>query len=342
MHTHRATLYRTVCLVSMISALSAVPSLDCGGDGGSLSDVAAGRLLLRASSEDSTLDGGGCTCDDGGDSNGNAVDPASTYCGFTVCGGDFNEWTCEASGWIPTGTPCGTCSCSDGGDLNGNPIPADATYCGFTVCGGDLNEWTCEASGWTPTGTACGGCTCYGGGDSNGNAVDPASTYCGFTVCGGDFSEWTCEPSGWSLTGTTCSASSSSGSSSSSSSSSGSDGGCTCYGGGDSNGNAVDPASTYCGFTVCGGDFNQWTCEAMGWTPTGAPCSGSSSSSSSSSGSSSSGSDAGCTCYGGGDSNGNPVDPASTYCGSTVCGGDFNVWTCEASGWTTTGTPCSG
>jgi hypothetical protein len=35
------------------------------------------------------------------------------------------------------------------------------------------------------------------------------------------------------------------------------------------------------------------------------------------------------------------MDPASTYLGKQICGSDFQMWECQAGGWTALGTPCA-
>ncbi len=48
-----------------------------------------------------------------------------------------------------------------------------------------------------------------------------------------------------------------------------------------------------------------------------------------------------CSCTQGIDSQNNPIDPASTFCGFQTCGLNNTKWQCTASGWSSLGT-CSG
>jgi hypothetical protein len=95
-----------------------------------------------------------CTCPDGTDSQGNPV--TGTYCGQTVCGADFQYYSCETAGWQAQGGTCGapSCTCPDGTDSQGNPVTG--TYCGQTVCGADFQYYSCETAGWQAQGGTCG------------------------------------------------------------------------------------------------------------------------------------------------------------------------------------------
>ncbi len=157
--------------------------------------------------------GGGCRCDNGVNSQGNPIDPASTYCGYRVCGADDQFYECTAAGWDPQGGSCGGpagCRCEGGSDFWGQPVDPDATSCGFQVCGGDDQLYECTAAGWDPIGgSPCSGsgCRCHFGVDANGNPIDPASTYCGYRVCGADDQFYECTASGWDPQGGPCSGS---------------------------------------------------------------------------------------------------------------------------------------
>lgn len=54
-----------------------------------------------------TTEPGSCRCQDGYGEEGNAIPPEITYCGYTVCGADANNYQCTPSGWAATGTECG-------------------------------------------------------------------------------------------------------------------------------------------------------------------------------------------------------------------------------------------
>ncbi|RKH70258.1 M23 family metallopeptidase [Corallococcus interemptor] len=100
-------------------------------------------------------------------------------------------------------------------------------------------------------------CACSGGQYHNGTAIPVSATYCGFRVCGVGNVNFECTSSGWvSVAGSTCGA-----------------GQCRCSGGSDDQGRAIDPNITECGFRVCGGDKQFYTCGTGGWTSTGIACS---------------------------------------------------------------------
>lgn len=47
-----------------------------------------------------------CLCSGGVRCGGAPISPSQTYCGYRVCGADFQFYTCEVNGWISTGQPC--------------------------------------------------------------------------------------------------------------------------------------------------------------------------------------------------------------------------------------------
>ncbi len=100
-------------------------------------------------------------------------------------------------------------------------------------------------------------CSCANGSDQRGVPIAPSATYCGFRVCGGDHQDYECTTGGWSaVAGSTCGY-----------------GSCQCAGGTDDQGRAIDPAATECGYRVCGGDHQFYTCQSSGWSGTGISCS---------------------------------------------------------------------
>ncbi len=152
-----------------------------------------------------------CSCSGGSDYWGNAINPASTYCGYTVCGGDNQNYECTSTGWASRGgSPCAgsptSCTCTGGTDYWGHAIDPASTYCGLDVCGADNQIYECTTSGWqsrggSPCATPSPSCRCTNGSDYWGNAINPDSTYCGYTVCGGDNQQYRCDPDGWQAIG---------------------------------------------------------------------------------------------------------------------------------------------
>lgn len=99
---------------------------------------------------------------------------------------------------------------------------------------------------------------------------------------------------------------------------------CTCYNGTYHTGQNIDPNQTYCGLRVCGGENTVFECTAGGWQPvSGISCDYD-----------------GCSCSGGSDHQGTPVDPNVTECHFRVCGGDYRFYTCTTEGWRYTGVSC--
>jgi murein DD-endopeptidase MepM/ murein hydrolase activator NlpD len=102
----------------------------------------------------------GCSCTDGVDSSGDPVDPAVTYCGFQVCGTDFQTWQCSPDGWTALGSSCGgldgVCTCTGGTDSSGNPVDPAGTFCGLQICGSDFQARQCDLDGWTALDAPCG------------------------------------------------------------------------------------------------------------------------------------------------------------------------------------------
>jgi murein DD-endopeptidase MepM/ murein hydrolase activator NlpD len=102
----------------------------------------------------------GCTCTDGVDRFGDPVDPAATYCGFQVCGTDFQTWQCSAGGWTALGSSCGgldgVCTCTGGTDSSGTPVDPAGTFCGLQICASDFQAWQCGRDGWTALDAPCG------------------------------------------------------------------------------------------------------------------------------------------------------------------------------------------
>ncbi len=113
------------------------------------------------------------------------------------------------------------------------------------------------------TAEAVSACACANGADQRGTPIPASATYCGFRVCGGDHKDYECTGSGWSaVAGSSCGY-----------------GACRCTGGSDDQGRPIDPSATECGYRVCGGDHQFYTCQSSGWTGTGLSCSSSGSSS---------------------------------------------------------------
>jgi hypothetical protein len=100
-------------------------------------------------------------------------------------------------------------------------------------------------------------CACSGGAYHNGTTIPSSATYCGFRVCGVGNVNYECTSSGWvAVAGSSCG-----------------QGQCRCSGGADDQGRPIDPNVTECGFRVCGGDHQYYTCGTGGWTSTGLSCS---------------------------------------------------------------------
>ncbi|MCB1054385.1 MAG: M23 family metallopeptidase [Acidobacteria bacterium] len=105
----------------------------------------------------------GCTCSWGADSNGSPIPDSNTFCGYQVCGGDFQFYGCFSFGWGALGKVNGN-DCS-------SPEPLDS------------------------------GCTCYGGVRYGGSSIDPSETFCGMQVCGADNQYYSCQSGGWAFEG---------------------------------------------------------------------------------------------------------------------------------------------
>ncbi len=158
--------------------------------------------------------------------------------------------------------------------------------------------------------------TCLGGIDANGTALGPvaAST----TVCGGGNKTWLCDAAGqWQYIGADCTV-----------------GNvppvptCSCLGGSDANGTALGPVA--CSTTICGGGNKTWLCNASGqWQSVGANCSVGPGPIQPTVG-----------CSGGSLADGTPLGLISAN--TTVCGGGFTTWLCDASlQWQHVGADCS-
>ncbi|MCP3139421.1 M23 family metallopeptidase [Pyxidicoccus xibeiensis] len=100
-------------------------------------------------------------------------------------------------------------------------------------------------------------CACADGLYHNRTPIPVSSTYCGFRVCGVGNVNFECTSAGWvQVAGSSCGS-----------------GQCRCSGGADDQGRPIDPNVTECGFRVCGGDKQYYTCGTGGWTSTGVSCS---------------------------------------------------------------------
>ncbi len=95
-----------------------------------------------------------CDCPNGADYLGNPVH--GTECGQPVCGGDFQWYSCEQTGWVAQGGECPEeppCDCPNGYDFLGNPV--HGTECGQPICGGDFQWYSCQETGWVSEGGTC-------------------------------------------------------------------------------------------------------------------------------------------------------------------------------------------
>jgi glucuronoarabinoxylan endo-1,4-beta-xylanase len=97
---------------------------------------------------------------------------------------------------------------------------------------------------------------------------------------------------------------------------------CTCTG----TGPGGAPVTVDCEQSACGSDYQTWACSASGWAGTGVSCSGNG--------------DAGtnCQCQGTGPGG----VPVTADCGQSACGSNYYTYACSASGWSWTGTSCTG
>ncbi len=104
--------------------------------------------------------------------------------------------------------------------------------------------------------------------------------------------------------------------------------GITCTGGSDANGVALGPVAS--GTSVCGGGFVSYLCDATGQSAVlGMACTVGNVPASPS-----------CACSGGSDANGVALGPIA--CGTSVCGGGFVSYQCDASGqWQYVGMACT-
>ena len=99
--------------------------------------------------------GGSCSCAGGTTFWGSPIPAGDTSCGFQVCGGDNQRYTCQSDGWHGAGnSPC-NCRCANGADAQGRPINPDYTYCGYSVCGADHQHYSCTATGWSAQHDSC-------------------------------------------------------------------------------------------------------------------------------------------------------------------------------------------
>jgi hypothetical protein len=99
--------------------------------------------------------GGSCSCSGGATFWGTPVPATATSCGFQVCGGDNQRYTCQSDGWHAAGnSPC-NCRCANGADSQGRAINPDYTFCGYTVCGSDHQHYACTAGGWSAQHDTC-------------------------------------------------------------------------------------------------------------------------------------------------------------------------------------------
>ena len=189
-------------------------------------------------------------------------------------------------------------------------------------------------------------CTCHGTGPGG----VPVTASCDEEACGSDYTVYLCTALGWSGTGQSCGSSPDSGV-------------CECHG----TGPGGVPVTVSCGQSACGSDYFTYSCSAAGWSSTGQSCAcecngtgpggvpvtascGQSACGSdymtyscSASGWSGTGQSCGsspdsgvCECHGTGPG-GVPVTAA---CGQSACGSDYMTYSCSATGWSATGTPC--
>ncbi|MDC0721195.1 hypothetical protein [Nannocystis bainbridge] len=202
----------------------------------------------------------------------------------------------------------GECPCDGGKNHLGQTVDTDE--CGYQVCGEDFKNYVCGADGWEFQGGTCGGddgCDCPGGKDFRGDTVH--ATECNHQVCGENFKFYTCQPSGWVQEGGACDG----------------DGGevvCDCPDGTNNLGQTVH--ATECGQTVCGQNFEYYSCELTGWVSQGGVCGG----------------DDGCDCPGGKNHLGQTVH--ATECDVQVCGENLQYYVCGQDGWVQQGGPCDG
>jgi alpha-tubulin suppressor-like RCC1 family protein len=185
-------------------------------------------------------------------------------------------------------------------------------------------NWTsCDGDSLTPTATCQNGVckesapvVCTGGTDANGVALGPVDSNA--TICGAGNKTWLCDAAGqWQNVGADCTLGNVPQTPS-----------CTCAGGLDASGAALDLIA--CGTTVCGGGNKTWLCDASGqWQYGGADCTVGNVPQTPS-----------CTCSGGYDANGTTLGLVA--CNSTVCGGGYVSYLCDASGqWQNLTTACT-
>jgi hypothetical protein len=189
-------------------------------------------------------------------------------------------------------------------------------------------------------------CTCHGTGPGG----VPVTASCDEEACGSDYTVYLCTAAGWSSTGQSCNSSPDSGV-------------CECHGAGPGG----VPVTVSCGQSACGSDYFTYSCSAAGWSSTGQSCAcecngtgpggvpvtvscGQSACGSdymtyscSATGWSSAGQSCGssadsgvCECNGAGPGG----VPVTVSCGQSACGSDYMMYSCSATGWSATGTPC--
>jgi hypothetical protein len=199
-------------------------------------------------------------------------------------------FACSASGWSATGVSCA--------DNTGGSTGGASGGSGGTRSGGAGGRGGSGGSSGGAGGTRSGGAGGSGGGlGGTGGACQctgvsptgaPIAAKCGENACGAEYLWYACSASGWSLTGLTCPAGS------------GGTGGTTtptCQCSGTSATGA--PITARCGETVCGKEFQLFTCAAAGWSSTGLTCAGSNGGSGGSAGTSGKGGSTGTAGTGG-------------------------------------------